>query len=60
MRNFVEQGEPVKARVAVAEPARQIYQIFWFGLQADHDPGANVHLPRCAPKRLEAAAASKL
>ena len=60
VRRMIEPDFLAASRVTSAEAVRQVYQIFWFGLQADQKAGAGIRLPRCAPKRADVAASIKL
>jgi AcrR family transcriptional regulator len=51
VRRMIEPDFLAASRVTSAEAVRQVYQIFWFGLQANHNGAAGPRLPRCASKR---------
>jgi AcrR family transcriptional regulator len=60
VRRMIDPDFLAASRVTSAEAVRQVYQIFWFGLQTNQKAGAGVRAPRCAPKRLNGATAVKI
>lgn len=50
VRRMIEPDFLAMSRVTSAEAVRQVYQIFWFGLQAEQSGRPAMRLPRCAPK----------
>lgn len=59
VRRMIEPDFLATSRVTSAEAVRQVYQIFWFGLQANQKAEAALRLPRNAHKRLNGVAAIK-
>jgi len=60
VRRMIDPEFLATSRVTSADAVRQVYQIFWFGLQANQKAAAGLRLPRCAPKRLDAVASLKV
>ncbi len=60
VRRMIEPDFLATSRVTSAEAVRQVYQIFWFGLQADQRNGAGPRQPRLLPKQPAPAATAKI
>jgi AcrR family transcriptional regulator len=50
VRRMIDPDFLAASRVTSADAVRQVYQIFWFGLQTNQKAAAGLRLPRCAPK----------
>ncbi len=60
VRRMIDPDFLATSRVTSADAVRQVYQIFWFGLQTNQKAAAGLRLPRCAPKLLNGVASLKV
>jgi len=60
VRRMIDPDFLATSRVTSADAVRQVYQIFWFGLQANQKAAAGLRLPRCAPKLSNGVASLKV
>lgn len=60
VRRMIDPDFLATSRVTSADAVRQVYQIFWFGLQANQKAAAGLRLPRCAPKHPNEMASLKI
>ncbi|MGO9266997.1 MAG: TetR/AcrR family transcriptional regulator [Candidatus Binataceae bacterium] len=60
VRRMIDPDFLATSRVTSADAVRQVYQIFWFGLQTNQKAAAGLRLPRCAPKLSNGVASLKV